>query len=518
MELTVLSVTGRTAAVELTDSGKYYSAKSYDIYLNGEKFITTDKVITSLNGLKPDTHYSVAAEYDGVKYETSFKTDYEFVTLNVRDFGAVGDGEHDDTNAIQCAIMAAPKNSRVLVPEGTYRITSIFLNDDLTFELAKGATLLAFTDREKFPVLPGIIQSYDEKEEYNLGTWEGNPLDSFSAIICGINVKNVRITGEGTIDGATTHDNWWKNCKIRNIAWRPNLFYINHCENVTMQGITVQNSPCWTIHPYFSNHLKFIDVKIKAPADSHNTDGLDPESCDDVQVIGTYISVGDDCIAVKSGKIYMANKFRTPTHNMVVRQCCMRDGHGAVTIGSEIAAGVNDVHIRDCIFMNTDRGLRVKTRRGRGKLSVLDDISFENIDMDNVMTPFVVNSFYFCDPDGKTEYVSSKKPLPVDDRTPSIGRLLFKNISAKNCHVAGTYICGLPESKIEELTFENIDFSYAENAKSGVAAMMVGCDEASRQGLIVSNVKNLRLKNVKVVGCVGEEIQADNVDNIVKED
>jgi polygalacturonase len=168
--------------------------------------------------------------------------------------------------------------------------------------------------------------------------------------------------------------------------------------------------------------------------------------------------------------------------------------------------------------MNTDRGLRVKTRRGRGKLSVLDDISFENIDMDNVMTPFVVNSFYFCDPDGKTEYVSSKKPLPVDDRTPSIGKLLFKNISAKNCHVAGTYICGLPESKIEELTFENIDFSYAENAKSGVAAMMVGCDEASRQGLIVSNVKNLYLRKVKVNGCVGEEIQADNVDNIVKED
>jgi hypothetical protein len=106
----------------------------------------------------------------------------------------------------------------------------------------------------------------------------------------------------------------------------------------------------------------------------------------------------------------------------------------------------------------------------------------------------------------------------VDDRTPSIGKLLFKNISAKNCHVAGTYICGLPESKIEELTFENIDFSYAENAKSGVAAMMVGCDEASRQGLIVSNVKNLYLRKVKVNGCVGEEIQADNVDNIVKED
>ena len=167
--------------------------------------------------------------------------------------------------------------------------------------------------------------------------------------------------------------------------------------------------------------------------------------------------------------------------------------------------------------MNTDRGLRVKTRRGRGKRSVLDDISFENIDMDNVMTPFVVNSFYFCDPDGKTEYVGIRKALPVDDRTPSIKKFVFKNINAKNCHVAGTYICGLPESKIEELVFENINISYADNAKSGVAAMMLGCDEASRQGMIVSNIKKLVLNNVCVTGCDGEEIVSDNVDDIIKQ-
>ena len=234
-------------------------------------------------------------------------------------------------------------------------------------------------------------------------------------------------------------------------------------------------------------------------------------------MLGTYISVGDDCIAIKSGKIYMAQKEKTPTEDMTVRQCCMRDGHGAVTVGSEIAAGVKDVHIRDCMFMNTDRGLRVKTRRGRGKLSVLDDISFENIDMDNVMTPFVVNSFYFCDPDGKTEYVGSRKPLPVDDRTPSIKSLTFKDINAKNCHVAGAYIFGLPESKVEKLTFENINFSYAKDAKSGVAAMMLGCDEASRQGLIVSNVEKLILKNVNIEGCDGEAIVADNVDKIERD-
>ncbi len=517
MELVLVTKTSRSVVVELTDSGKYYTKNLYDIYVNDKKYMESNKVVTSIYDLKPDTDYKIEVKYNGEEVNTiNVRTDYEFVTLNVHEFGAYGDGVHDDTNAIQCAIMSCPPYSRVLVPAGEYKISSIFLKSNLTLELAKDAILSAYTEREKFPILPGVIESYDEKEEYNLGSWEGNPLDTFSAIVCGINVENVVITGQGTIEGNTSFENWWKDCKIRNIAWRPRLFFINHCSNVTMHGITVQNSPSWTIHPYFSDHLKFIDVTIKNPANSHNTDGLDPESCTDVLVLGTYISVGDDCIAIKSGKIYMAERYQVPTSNMTVRQCCMRDGHGAVTVGSEIAAGVKDVHIKDCLFMNTDRGLRVKTRRGRGKLSVLDDISFEDIDMDNVMTPFVVNSFYFCDPDGKTEYVSTKKALPVDDRTPSIKSLTFKNIKATNCHVAGTYICGLPESKIEQLTFENIDFSYADDAKSGVAAMMLGCEEGCKQGMVVSNINKLILKNVHVVGCEGEAIVADNVDKIIK--
>ena len=517
MELKLVVKTSRCVVVELTDAGKYYTEKEYDIYVNGEKRITGNKVVTSIYDLTPDTEYVISAKYEEEEIEPiKVKTDYQFVTLNVKDFGAYGDGEHDDTCAIQAAIMACPKDSRVLVPAGTFKITSIFLKSNLTLELGKGAVLSAFTDRTKFPIFPGIIDSYDEKEEYNLGSWEGNPLDMFSGIITGINVENVVITGEGVIDGCADFDNWWFEPKIRKIAWRPRLVFISHCKNVTLQGITVQNSPSWTLHPYFSENLKFVDVKIKNPFNSHNTDGLDPESCKNVEVIGTYISVGDDCIAIKSGKIYMGKKLKKPTENMIVRQCCMRDGHGAVTVGSEIAAGVKEVTIRDCLFMNTDRGLRVKTRRGRGEDSVLDNITFENIDMDNVMTPFVVNSFYFCDPDGKTEYVSSKSPLPIDDRTPSIRRLTFRNIKAENCHVAAAYITGLPERKITCLTFENVTVTYAKDAKSGVAAMMIGCDESCKAGIHAMNVEKLVLKDVHIDGCEGEAVIAENVDEIEK--
>ncbi len=516
MKIDIITKTARSVAFEIECEGKYYSATPHDIVCKSnedEICFTSEKVVNSIFGLKPATAYTISVDGQDA-YE--FTTDREFVTLNVKDFGAIGDGVHDDTVAIQCAIMACPKDSRVYVPGGVYKISSIFLKSDLTLYLEKDAVLSAFTDRSKFAILPGVIENYDENDYYNLGSWEGNPLDTFAAIICGIGVSNVVITGEGVIDGCADFDNWWHNCKIRNIAWRPRLFFINNCENVTLNGITVKNSPSWTLHPYFSRNLKFIDIKIQNPANSHNTDGLDPESCEGVLVLGVYISVGDDCIAIKSGKIYMGKLYKKPTIDMTIRQCCMRDGHGAITLGSEIAAGVKNLVIKDCLFMNTDRGLRVKTRRGRGKDCVLDNILFEGIRMDNVMTPFVVNSFYFCDPDGKTDYVSSKEALPVDDRTPAIKRLMFKDIEATNCHVAASYIYGLPESKIEEVVFENVSVSYAKEPKSGVAAMMIGCDEAVLQGLIVNNAKKLVLKNVKVEGASTEAVVADNIDEIIE--
>ena len=170
---------------------------------------------------------------------------------------------------------------------------------------------------------------------------------------------------------------------------------MNHCKNIVLHGITVKNSPSWNIHPYFSEDLQFIGISVLGPKDSPNTDGLDPESCKNVDIIGVYFSVGDDCIAIKSGKIYMGAKYKTPSENLTIRQCCMRDGHGSITIGSEMAGGVKNLNVENCLFLHTDRGLRIKTRRGRGKDAIVTGIRFENIIMDHVMTPVVMNSFLF---------------------------------------------------------------------------------------------------------------------------
>lgn len=518
MELKLLMKSARSATLELADGGIYNTKETYQIFLNGVLAKETCQVITSVFGLKPETDYAVVVKSCSgeVLAETSFTTEYEFVTLNVRDFGAKGDGVSDDTKFIQAAILSCPKNSRVLVPVGTYKITSLFLKSNLNLELAKDAELLAETDRYAYPTFPALIESYDETDEYNLGTWEGNPLPMFAGIITGVDVENVLIYGEGIINGNASKENWWHNPKVMVGAYRPRLFFINHCNHVTLQGVTCCNSPSWTLHPYFSNDLKFYNLTVKNPSDSPNTDGLDPESCKNVEIAGVKFSLGDDCIAVKSGKIYMGRKHKTPSENLHIRQCLMENGHGAVTIGSEMAGGVINLVVENCLFSHTDRGLRIKTRRGRGKDAVIDNVIFKNIKMDHVMTPFVANSFYFCDPDGKTAYVQSREVMEVDDRTPHIKRMIFEDIEAKNCHVAAAHFDGLPEQKIDEIIMRNVSVTYTDNPTCDVPAMSEGVEKCTLKGIFANNVKKLTLDNVSITGQVGEAIILQGVDELLK--
>lgn len=516
MKTKILWKSARKVVVEIKECGYYESETAHKIYVNGELKEESKKNVVTIEGLLPDTTYDIEVEYDNEKDGIKFKTEKEFATLDVKLFGAKGDGVTNDTAFIQAAIMACPKNGRVLIPEGTYKITPLFLKSDMTFEISEGAVLEALTDREFFPILPGRIEADNEHKEYLLGTWEGDPQDAFAGIITGINLENVVITGKGVINGCASKDNWWFEPKVKRIAWRPRLLFLNNCKNVVVNGITVTNSPSWNIHPYFCEDISFYDIKVIGPKDSPNTDGLDPESCKNVNIIGCYFSVGDDCIAIKSGKIYMGSTYKTPTEKLTIRQCCMRDGHGSIVIGSEMAGGVKDLDVSECLFINTDRGLRIKTRRGRGKDAIADGIKFENIIMDRVLVPVVLNMFYFCDPDGHSEYVQSKEMHPVDERTPYLGRFLFKNIEAKDCHAAAAYMYGLPEQKVKEVVFENVDITYAEDAEPFRAAMMDGIEPVVKLGIFAKNVESLKLKNVTINGHDGELIIAEGVDKIEK--
>lgn len=520
MNFRIIEKSSRSITAEIINHTPYYAEEAYNVYLNGQCVIENEvKNVFSVFNLLPDTSYELAVgKLDGTITQAQVViTDEEFVKLDVTRFGAVGDGITEDTSALQAAILACPDSGLVYVPEGTYLTGPLFLKSNMTLELAKGATILGITDRSKYPILPGYVVANNEKDEYYLGTWEGNPLSSMAGLITGINIENVKIIGQGVIDGNGQNGDWWIDVKNKKRAWRPRLFFVNNCKNITVQGIKVQNSPSWTMHPYFSDNVSFIDIEIENPYNSHNTDGIDPESCKGVRIIGAKISVGDDCIALKSGKLFMGKKFKRPSEQFEIRNCLMERGHGAVVVGSEIAGGVRDIHVSQCLFRQTDRGLRIKTRRGRGEDSILDQIHFSNITMDEVLTPFVINMYYFCDPDGKSEYVWSKEALPVDDMTPSIGRLSFKNITCTNCEVAATYFYGLPEMPINHVSIENVSFSYKAEAQAGEPAMMSFIEPVAKKGIFARYINTLELKNVSVTGQDGEVMDIEEVKNLIEE-
>ncbi|MBR3338419.1 MAG: glycoside hydrolase family 28 protein, partial [Lachnospiraceae bacterium] len=215
-------------------------------------------------------------------------------------------------------------------------------------------------------------------------------------------------------------------------------------------------------------------------------------------------------------KIYMGKTYKTPSQNITIRHSLLMRGHGSITVGSEIAGGAKNVLIENCVFDGTDRGLRIKTRRGRGEDSVIDDITFRDIEMKGVLTPVVVNSFYFCDPDGHSSYVQDRSAKSVDWRTPEIGRLTFEQLDCSDCHAAAAWIDGLPEKKIGKIVMRNVAVSYANDAQPFVPAMAEGIDACCRAGLHITNAKSVVLDNVRISGCEGEEIVTENVDEVVK--
>ena len=515
MKFHVLSVTAREAVIELEEDA-VFKTSPYEIEVNGSVVRTSDRMVTSIYGLQPDSDVLIRVRRGDDEASCMVHTAAETGEVNPKDFGAFGDGEHEDTQALQAAILCCPEGGRVVVEAGTYPVTALFLKSNITVELKKDAWIVGIYDRERIPVLPAQIRMNTAGSEKHLGTWEGVPAPAFASLFTGIGVSGVTICGEGGIDGRAGFENWWKDAKVMNRAWRPRMIFFNHCSDMLVAGIQVQNSPAWNIHPYFSQNLRFYDLSVTGPWNSHNTDGCDPESCSNVQIVGVHFSVGDDCIAVKSGKIEMGRTYRQPSEHIEVRQCYMHDGHGAFTVGSEIGAGVDDIHIDRCLFENTDRGLRIKTRRGRGKDSVLKGIVCENLKMDGVKAPFVVNSFYYCDADGKSDYVQCRTPLQVDERTPRVDSLTFRNIDCRNTHFCAAHVSGLPEQKIRRLELENVRVSYAQDAQAGLAAMACYVDETKKAGLIISNVETLVLKNVELNGCEGNEVSAENVDEIIR--
>lgn len=513
MKFHPLYVSSVSACFELENANPYYAESAYDVTVNGAPALMGERTnVFSLFNLEPGKRYCVAVGEDSVTITTLTET----ACISVRDFGAVGDGVADDTAAIQNAISCCPTGGRVLVPQGTYYVRPLVLKSHMTLELQKGALLLADTCEEHYPILPGEIRDARTGNELQVSSWEGNPFPCRQSFISAHYAEDIAIVGQGIIDGNAVNADWWVNVKQRKIG-RPKLVFLNQCRNVTFHGILGRNSACWNFHPFFSKGVYFYHTAVEAPKDSPNTDGTDPESCDDVRYIGMRFSVGDDAIAIKAGKMYMGMKYQTPATNHLVRNCLMEYAHGAMVLGSEMSGGVKDLTVSQCYFSHTDRGLRIKTRRGRGKYAVIDGVEFSNIHMENVMAPLVMNMYYFCDPDGHDEIVWSKEKHPIDDGTPYLGSFLFRDMECTDCEWAAGYFYGLTEQPIGSVTIENVNFTFRDQAESGMPAMMDYIDKECKRGLYFNCVRKVHLKNVTMSGQEGDRLITINVEEVIDE-
>ena len=504
----ILAVSARGVCVEIENQSPYFAPEKFTVILNGAAVREESANVFSLFGLEPDSCYELSAAGQSIK----FKTGAESALFNVRDFNARGDGINDDTSAFAAAIACLPAGGTLFVPAGRYLLKPLFLKSEITLYLDGGATLVGRPEREVYPVLPGL------EDGVNLGTWQGEEANCFASLITACGAHDITVMGEGVIDGNAPAGDWYVNHRVMRTAWRPRGVFFNRCKNITMFGVTVKDTPSWNVHPYFCRDVKLYDLRLFNPSGMPTTDGIDPDTCDGVEIAGVQISVGDDCIAIKSGTIEQAKKYRTSCKNITIRNCYMRDGHGGVVLGSEMSGGIENISVSQCLFEGTDRGLRIKTRRGRGRIGITDNIEFSDIVMKGVKVPFVVNMYYnMGDNTGHTEYVYTTKKLPVDEFTPYIGKFTFRNMVCTGVEYCAGAFYGLPEAPIGGVAFENVSFSFNPNAEAGFPDMKEINKKVKNEGLYFQFVDKVVLKNVTIQNPCGQPVVLEGVGEYVEE-
>jgi polygalacturonase len=374
---------------------------------------------------------------------------------DVRAFGAVGNGTTKDTAAIQKAIdvCAADKyGGIVMMKGGTFLSGPIVLKSNVTLRIVEGATLLGSPDRGDYSAVTFARQK------------------TVQPLVSTLNAEHVTIDGGGTIDG--NGHIWWEYVHgvkdagvLGNDHPRPMGLVFDHSKHINVENITVQNAGFWQIVPYYSDDLTFRNLKILAPH-SPNTDAIDPFSSSHIVIDHVFSSVGDDNIAIKSGAINSPGP-DAPSEYITITDCTFENGHG-LSIGSEIAGGVQHVHAERIHFKGTDQGIRIKANRDRG--NDVSDITFKDIDMVDVKTAILITEYY-PNPAPEGEVAAT----PMGRLTPRFHDISIENVTATGSGSDGVII-GLPESPVTGLTLKNVHvegktgmkIAYAQVAFEGV--------------------------------------------------
>jgi polygalacturonase len=315
-------------------------------------------------------------------------------TYDIRAFGAIGDGAADCTDAFRLAVeaCAVAGGGRVLVPPGAFLTGPIHLRSNVNLHVAEGATVRFKADPAAY--LPVVLTRFEGTECYN-----------YSPFIYAFGQRNVAITGRGTLDGQARlgpWESWYRSGggqgadqrELRRMGTegvpvaervfgtghflRPNLIQLYRCRNVLISGVTIVDPAMWTVHPVLCKNVTVRGITVHSTL--FNTDGCDPEACEDVHIVGCRFDTNDDCIAVKAGRDEDGIRVGVPSRNIVVDGCMFSGRWGGITIGSEMSGGVHDVFARRCVINSPEfpghfpvkYPLYVKTNKRRG--GVIDGV------------------------------------------------------------------------------------------------------------------------------------------------
>jgi len=387
----------------------------------------------------------------------------------ITQFGAPTDGAGDSTAAITQAIAACHKagGGRVVIPAGIFLTGAIHLKSNVNLHVSEGATLQFIPDPARY--LPVVLTR-----------WEGVELMSYSALIYAYGQENIAITGKGTLDGGATQKTWlsWnlkqsktgkpslqtaarnklfeqgeKNVPVSERIYgegsflRPNFVQPYRCKNILIEGVTILRSPMWELNPVLCTNVTVRGVTISSHGG--NNDGCDPESCRDVLIEDTIFDTGDDCIAIKSGRNNDGRRLAMPTENVIIRNCVMKDGHGGVTIGSEISGDCRNVFAENCKMdsLQLDRALRLKTNAVRG--GILENIYMRNVEVGRVADSVISIDFNYEEGD-RGNYL------------PTVRNIVVENVTSRSSPRALSLV-GFKNAPIRNIRLVNCTFSGVEN-------------------------------------------------------
>jgi polygalacturonase len=351
------------------------------------------------------------------------------------------DGETDNAKTIQTAIDSLGTQGGIiaLCGKGTAITSPLTLKDNVYLKICEGLILKA-VKRDLYPFIPN---------------------DHSPALISASNCSNTGVFGKGTVDG--NGSDWWKYFDLHSSEYdsRPKVILFTNCTNVIVKDITVQNSAKFNLQPVNCKNVIFYRITISNPADSPNTDGIDPSSSDTVFIDSCTISTGDDNIALKSAL--------GPSRNIFITNCTFGTGHG-LSIGSETNTGIDRMLAANCTFDGTDNGIRIKTPRGRGGL--VQNIQYSNMTMNNIRKyPFEISGYYPENTIPATGSDDTNECIP--QKTPQIQNILVQDVTINKSKNRGGYIVGLPESFVKNVQL--VHFVYSGNIAITVRNADVHC-------------------------------------------